>query len=44
MRLRNTWVGLLGIALVGTLACGGGSSETKPAASAATTAAAGGGA
>ena len=44
MRLRNTWVGLLGIALVGTLACGGGSSETKPAESAATAAAAGGGA
>ena len=44
MRLRNTWVGLLGIALVGTLACGGGSSEKKPAESAATAAAAGGGA
>jgi len=31
MRLRNTWVGLLGLALAATLACGGGSSETKPA-------------
>ena len=41
MRLRNTWVGLLGIALATTLACGGGSSDAaKPAASAA--AAAGG--
>ncbi len=40
MRLRNTWVGLLGITLVGTLACGGGSSETKPAGSAAPAAAA----
>ena len=43
MRLRNTWVGLLGIALATTMACGGGS-ETKPAASAATAAAAAGGA
>src|SRR5215467_12150010 len=29
MRLRNTWVGLLGIALATTLACGGGSQETS---------------
>jgi len=41
--LRNTWVGLLGVALATTLACGG-SQETasKPAASAAPAAAAGG--
>ena len=43
MRLRNTWVGLLGLALATTLACGGGSSETKPADAAAAGAAAGGG-
>ena len=46
MRLRNTWVGLLGMALATTLACGGGSSETKPAdaaAPAAGAAASGGG-
>ena len=43
MRLRNTWVGLLGIALVTTLACGGGSTETKPADAAAPAAAAAGG-
>jgi len=43
MRLRNTWVGLLGIALATTLACGGGSSETKPADTAAAPAAGGGG-
>ena len=34
MRLRNTWVGLLGIALATTLACGGGqetsSTSAKP--------------
>jgi plastocyanin len=43
MRLRNTWVGLLGIALVTTLACGGGSQETaSKAADAAAPAAAGG--
>ena len=43
MRLRNTWVGLLGLALATTLACGGGSSETKPADTAAAPAAGGGG-
>jgi hypothetical protein len=43
MRLRNTWVCLLGIALATTLACGGGSSETKPADTAAAPAAGGGG-
>src|SRR4249920_3508326 len=43
MRLRNTWVGLLGLALATTLACGGGSSETKPADAAAAPAAGGGG-
>lgn len=43
MHLRNTWVGLLGIALATTLACGGGSTETKPADAAAPGAAAGGG-
>jgi hypothetical protein len=43
MRLRNTWVGLLGVALATTLACGGGSSETKPADAAAPAGAAAGG-
>jgi plastocyanin len=43
MRLRNTWVGLLGIALVTTLACGGGSQEAaKPAGSAASAGGGGG--
>jgi plastocyanin len=44
MRLRNAWVGVLGIALATTVvACGGGSSESKPADTAAASAAAGGG-
>ncbi len=32
MRLRNTWVGLLGIALATTLACGGGQETSSTAA------------
>ncbi|HEY1910143.1 MAG TPA: carboxypeptidase regulatory-like domain-containing protein [Vicinamibacterales bacterium] len=44
MRLRNAWVGVLGIALATTVvACGGGSSESKAADTAAASAAAGGG-
>ncbi|HEY2149996.1 MAG TPA: carboxypeptidase regulatory-like domain-containing protein [Vicinamibacterales bacterium] len=43
MRLRNAWVGVLGIALATTVvACGGGSSESKPADTAASAAAGGG--
>jgi plastocyanin len=31
MRLRNAWVGILGMSLAATIACGGGSDTSKPA-------------
>ena len=31
MRLRNAWVGILGMSLAATIACGGGGGDTKPA-------------
>jgi len=42
MRLRNAWVGFLGMSLAATLACGGGGSESKPAETAAAPATGGG--
>src|SRR5262245_62051089 len=44
MRLRNAWVGILGMSLAVTIACGGGGSDTsKPAETAAPAAGATGG-
>jgi plastocyanin len=43
MRLRNAWVGILGVSLAATIACGGGSDTSKSAETAAPAAAAGGG-